>query len=159
MRSWRPEIAAVPMAAVLCLPSWSEDLLEHPSADIQRDGQVIHRIEVGTRALTPRYRADSANERLLKFAGDLSRGPGSLAVEEVEVGSRIAGDDTFILLSVEEAAAAGGGARREPALEMVKKMKESIRDYREKRSLCIISQGGRPRLRSGPGSADLQDLP
>jgi hypothetical protein len=28
-------------AAVLCLPPWSEDLLEHPSAYSQRDGQVI----------------------------------------------------------------------------------------------------------------------
>jgi small-conductance mechanosensitive channel len=141
MESRKAGILVFCLAVALSFPVWGEDELNYPPARVLLDGQLIVEIHVGTKAFSPQYRADSISDRLLKFAKDLPRRPESIEVQDLEIVSEISADDFFLMAVFDKDASVEGRDRKELALEISEKMRNAIRDYREKRSLRIIAQG------------------
>ncbi len=141
MKSGKAGILVCCLAVALSFPVWGEDDLNYPPARVLLDGQLIVEVHVGTKAFSPQYRANSISERLLKFAMDLSRRPEHIEVQDLEVVSEISADDFFLMAVFDKDGSVAGRDRKELALEIAEKMKNAIRDYREKRSFRIIAQG------------------
>jgi small-conductance mechanosensitive channel len=141
MRKTKTGITAFLLFVMLGWPAWCEDELNYPPAEVVLDGRVIHEIRAGTRAFGPQYRAGGINERLLEFARDLSRDPDSIDVLDLDIASEISAHDFFIMAVHDKDASVEGRGREELAREISGKMKQAIREYREKRSVRIIAKG------------------
>jgi len=129
------------LALALPSPAWGEDELNHPPAQIVLDGQVVHEIRVGSKAFSPQYRANGITERLLIFAKDLPRRPESIEVQDGEFVSEISADDFFLMAVFDKDGSLEGRDRKVLTREIAEKFRNSVREYRDRRSLRIIAQG------------------